>query len=156
MDRIMSPNMDLAYQEHRRNPSGGKNYGNTRSARVNDYAGVEKFDTKSYSTGAFAGKKDFWMGDFKFSTKEVDTTSKAGLTSAVKPFETKNAAVKSAKEAKKGYDSKTFATRSTEVKGRSQDKIDSQGPQALNTIRDGDFKVLHTIDDVRELLNKSK
>ena len=156
MERITRPDLNLTYQSHQKNASGGKGYAKTGSAAIKDYPNIGKFDAKSYSTGAYAGNKGFWMGDFKFSTKEVDTKNKQSLTNSIKDHKTKNAEVKTARESSKQAETKTYATRSTEMKGRSQDKIDQQGPQALNTIQDGEFKVLQTIDDVRDLLNKSR
>ncbi len=159
MDRIERPDMNLRY-DAKKNFFGAKSYGGAGSANVKEFYFPQKFRAKDFLTGNYSGGKNFWMGDFKYATKDARgvaaVTGQKNSTAAAKTFDTKSMPVKSAYDSDKNYTSSTFATRQWSGRGKSQDKIDLEGEGALSSIHDGDFKQLKTVEDVRQLLNKNK
>jgi len=182
MDRILKPNESLTFDLKNATFNGGKSF-STGAANVKEFYIPQRFNSKEFRTESYAGTKGFWMGDFKYTSKAFDTKQSARLASVIKPFGTKEVPVVSASESSKAFGVKKFATKATSFSGRSQHKIDEEGPGAQSSIGlggnssssqgsvamgdDGKYHVepvdtyqilkeLKTIDDVRELLNKSK
>jgi hypothetical protein len=155
LDRIERPNMSLDFGAQQKEFFGSKGFQGSSKARVKDFQYAEKFKAKDFLTGAYAGQKGAWMGDFKYKTSEADTTGRGMTKKIVKTHDTKEMPVKTSRDANKDYSTETYATRPTNFKGKSQDKIDIQGPQAVTSIQDGSFTELKTIDDIRNLLNKN-
>ncbi len=156
MDRIDNPDRNQSFDAYNKGFNGGKAFSGGGTATVKDYSLLKNFRSKDYLTGAYSGDKGFWMGDFKYATREADTEGRGAAARARKQeFSTKAMPVKDLHDGSKTYASRTVATKAVEWRGRSQDKMDVQGPEAQNTIRDGTFTELKTIDDVRDLLNKN-
>ncbi len=156
MDRIERPDMTRSFGADKKDFMGSKSFSGGGAAQVKDYSLLKNFRSKDYLTGSYSGNKGFWMGDFKYATQEADTEGRGAAAQArKKDFATKALPVKDLQDGGKTYASRTMATKAVEWKGRSQDKMDVQGPEAMNTIRDGTFTELKTIDDVRNLLNKN-
>ena len=155
LDRIERPNMSLDFGAQQRAFFGAKTFQQGGKARVKDFQYAEKFKAKNFLTGAFSGQKGAWMGDFKYKTSEADTEGAGATKRIVKAHDTKEMPVKSSRDANKDYSTGTYATRTSGFKGKSQEKIDLEGPQAVTNIQDGTFTELKTIDDIRNLLNKN-
>lgn len=155
IDRIMKPDETVSFGAQKKDFFNAKSF-KADSAHVNDFYMPQKFKAKDYLTGAYSGQKGFWKGDFKYGTAEADTKGKGMTPRIVKGYDTKAMPVKADRDATKNYGTGTYATDTSKVRGKSQDKIDIEGPQALNTIQDGSFTELKTIDDIRNLLNKNK
>lgn len=152
MDRILKPNEQREFGAHK-SFNGASLFRGRGSAYVKDFYTPQKFNAKNYMAGAYSGQKA-WKGDFVYKTNEADTKGRDGVRRVVREYGTKEMPVKTSREAGKTHESRTYATRESNWRGRSQDKIDLQGPGAVTTIRDGSFTELKTIDDVRDLLNK--
>jgi hypothetical protein len=155
LDRIERPNMSLDFGAQQKAFFGAKSFQQGGKARVKDFQYGEKFKAKHFLTGAFAAPKGAWMGDFKYKTSEADTEGSGGTKRIVKTHGTKDMPVKSSRDANKDYGTNTYATQTSGFKGKSQEKIDKEGPQAVTNIQDGTFTELKTMDDIRNLLNKN-
>ena len=143
-ERLSNPDMTLEFSPANKSFGSGKGYQDPKGGNslVKDFYFTRSFSPKGFATRDFQSK-NFWMGDFKFGTKTADvkTSRDAG-----KVFETKGAAVKDARESGKTYGTAPFAgTREHLERGKAQGSLDAEqkkGPKS--------------IDNVRELLNKSK
>ena len=142
--RLLQPDRTLgsAMQSKTFSSSGG-GVDASKEASVKDFSLFKEVALKSFDTRQFDAK-DFWKGDFLFTTKAAPV--KADPASG-KTFGTKTLPVKEAREAGKGYDSRAYATRDAVVKGKTSqerldDKFKGQGPM--------------NIDQIRDLLNKPK
>ena len=135
--------------------AGSKTF-SSKNASVKEFYYPKRFSAKEFLTGNFKGSHNFWMGDFKYDTKTVDTRGRVIQNVGV-PYATKAMPVQTSQEASKGYTVRTFATRANLTRGKSQDKFDKEGPAALagKVGLQGNMQTM-TIDQVRDLLNKSK
>jgi hypothetical protein len=125
----------------------------TKAASSDSFYFQQKFQPKSANTKEF--KTDsFWAGNFMFSTKEA----------ATKSYETREAATKTAPTRTARDTDKTASTRpfvpgekEARIRGRSQDEFDRDGPSSKVQRQSwsGDLRPL-TVEDVRDILNKSK
>jgi len=115
----------------------------------------QKFNASEFLTGKFNNSKSFWGGDFKYATDKPSPTSRFMSWFPTKIFGTKSVAVKSA-NAEKTYQTGTLATR--DYRGSESRKIGTHltPEQAAENSYDGPITQLKSIDDVRNLLNKSK
>ncbi len=159
MSRILRPNMNLEFK--------AKDFQATRSyegknARARMFPFLSKFWTKDFrQTRHFSGQSGGFMDLRQIDAKEADTKGHDMVRQIVREHSTKAAAVKASWDADKKYDNggeagRTYAARTTTFKGRSQDKMDKEGPAALNTIQQGGtFTQLKTVEDIRNLLNKN-
>ena len=153
------PDMERVFDLRQAGTKMDKSF-NAKSANTKEFQFRQRVSMKEYQTRNFAGTKTAWQGDFKFSTKAARTTGKYAIPNSTKEADTKTMPVSDAREAGKtmatsGYER---AERQYLKKGRSQDKFDKEGgvPGDNKPIGySGDMKPM-TIDDVRELLNKSK
>jgi hypothetical protein len=153
-DRITKPNMEQSF--NLQNAAGGssKSFG-TKSANSKGFYFQQKANTGTFRSKEYTGTKTAWMGDFQFGTKTARTKDYA-----TKPAATKAAPVKDARESGKGAPTKEYVDQQKEFtrRGRSQDRLDAEGgvPKDGKPVGwDGNMKPM-TIDEVRELLNKSK
>ena len=81
----------------------------SKSANVKAFYFPKNFQSKDFLTGNYKGSKNFWMGDFKYSTKTVDTKGNV-IPNATTKYDTKAMPVKTWGDASKKYASKTYAT----------------------------------------------
>jgi hypothetical protein len=139
----------------------GSSYGGLRDAHVKSFYLRDGFTTKEYATNPYT-TRNFWSGYFKFDTKQANLSDRGTFAQASKQFETKAAETRTAMESGKEYATRTYATRDfrgKEARGKDQDRLDREGPAALagpNALSREDSMHVLTIDEVRELLNKSK
>lgn len=138
---------------------------------------------KSFTTSPY-NSPSFWAGNFKFKTTDANVKATGPLSGLVRLFKTKSAETKVAPQAGKTFASREaplIAEKGTTVvKGKIQNKIDKEGPSALangdgihqdsspgQPVKQGDKLEVHsidyngsmhalTVDDVRDLLGKSK
>lgn len=158
LDRLDKPDLNESFFAEKKGFST-KEFGGAHSAVLKEFHGLKKFTTKDFMTGSYGGAKSFWMGDFKFSAASASTKGKHVILNLDKPFDTKAAQVKTAREAEKGYKVREYATNQFAVRGTSQDRFDKEGPKALEGQTavgwTGKMQTM-TIDQVRDLLNKNK
>ena len=162
-DRIMKPDETLEFDLRKSSTIGSRSYA-AGSVRVKDFYFTQKTEPKSFRTREFHGTKSAWMGDFKFSTKEANSSGKYEIPNVGKAAETRTMRVKEARESGRTMATRELPEANREYRGslirpRSQDRLTKQGPaaQADRTIgwQGGNLQPL-TIDDVRDLLNKNK
>lgn len=165
LDRVLKHDQTLEFDIAKASSFTGK-ASRTNSARTKGFHIGQKYAPKEYKAKAFAGTKSAWQGDFKFSTREANTSGKYRIPNAQKEAETKTMRVKAAREAEKSMGTREFANAQRPFlnRGRSQDQIDEgqaagTNPRVLQyTLQDkwtGSLNELKTIDDVRALLNKN-
>ena len=146
MNEILSPNTAKSVPEQTKSFYGGKQFETGSGAElVKPFYFTQIFQAKAFSTKEFTTSKH-WEGDFKFSTKSAATGSRFLIPGIGKSIDTKAAGVKEAPEAGKGYASRNFEdVHEVVMHGASQNGLDEQQKKAPMTI-----------DQVRDLLNKSK
>lgn len=144
MDRIFKPNTDGGVAEQNKAFSGGKSF-SANQARVKEFHFTERFRARDYATTSYAGAKN-WSGDFKYVTKSADTRGRGASVESVKTFATKSVPVKEARNSNKRYETASYESREYLIPGKSQKLLDQK---YVN-------KKEMTMDEVRELLNKSK
>lgn len=161
IDRIMKPDETLEFDPGKASSFTGRPGVRSKSAKGKEFSFVQKVAPGEFRTRDFSAKT--WQGDFKFATKEANTNSRTRIPNVTKQADTKTAAVKEARESEK-----TMATRELHdgkrpflVRGRSQDQINAAGSDAQSYRGEyeskwqGNLQQL-SVDDVRDLLNKSK
>ena len=128
----------------------------SKTAYVKDFYYPKHFSAKEFLTGNFKGSKGFWMGDFKYSTNPADTKGRV-IPNATTKYDTKTMPVKTLADAGKGYAVKSYAARASGLRGKSQDKLDKEGPAAMagKVGWQGNMDTM-TLEQVRDLLNKTK
>lgn len=158
MDKIIKPDLTKSFDVSMSKSFGSKAFDNkgSRSVESKSFSLPEKFNSKEYLTGGFKGNKPFWLGDFKYSTADANTTPRSQLILPKNSDATKSAPVKSARESQKHYETGTVATR--DFRGKEREKLNTSltPEQAANNGYRGGLNELKSIDDVRALLNKSK
>ncbi len=126
----------------------------TSDMKIKPFLFRERFSSKEFKTAAFSAKayeaKDFVSGKKAFETKDglANWRHSAAPTDLVKDATgLKDFSVKGARESDKenSNDSKTYATKTAVMEGKGQKDLDRQYKEAPAL----------TIDQVRELLNKS-
>jgi len=134
--------------------SGGNTF-RTSSARTGEsFYFQQKFKPKGYDAKDFK-TKDWWAGDFKFSTKDATAKGKYEIPNVNQSTPTKTNPVKDARES-----GKTAATRDLPDGGRAylgkevQKMKTPLDPTNLPKITNS-MQELKTIEDVKALLNKN-
>lgn len=127
----------------------------TGNARVKDFYFTQRFAPKEYATGAYAGTKGTWFGDFKFSTGQAPTKGKYEIPNATTKAATKTMAVNDARESDKTMPTEGYAKRDRSYLGPEAKRLRRTVPADKPVGWTGDLRPM-TIDDVRELLNKNK
>jgi len=112
----------------------------------------QKFRAKDYLTGAYSGNKSWWAGDFKYDTKDAQTRS---FFQSGKTHQTKEAAT-NAFAGQKNYTTSAVTAATREYLGPEAAAVKRPSDEvAKREGWKGNLQVL-SIDDIRELLNKSK
>ncbi len=150
MDRINSPNRNQASQfQNKSFGSTGTSWVKSASFSSATYQGVKDAQIKSYAeVKSFLGVKNPWLGKKVYETGSSAYQSRGGVFDKDSAFR-----VKSAKTSTFSQSSKTASTPSAAVptrafglKGAAQGALD----------QDSKIHKQMTIDEVRELLNKSR
>ena len=110
------------------------------------------FHAKNFESKEFAGSKGTWFGNFKFATKEKETRS-----FATKAAVTKAMPVNDARESGKTMPSRDLPDGDRTYLGKERGKLNHvPDEQSMRTFDRSQLMELKSIDDIRELLNKSK
>lgn len=125
-------------------------YGDNRAANVKSFLFTEHYDPKTFLTRSFLNMRNYWAGNFQFSTKQADLSSRSLIPNATTPFATKTSETKTASENGKTSATQTYATR--EYRGREAQNFDTL---VKTQPQEGTLEPM-TFDQVRELLNKNK
>jgi len=142
-----------------------------KGAQAKGFYIPQKVGLKEHRTREFAGTKNAWAGDFRFSTKEANTKGKYEIPNAGKPAETKTMAVGDARESRKSMPTRELVDADRTYLGKERQKLNrTLNPNEAADWRSsagvaytdktvemhGGIKELKTIEDVKALLNTSK
>lgn len=158
MEKILKPDLNKRYDVQKNDLFGRKGFV-SKSAQVKEFYFPKKFSAKDFLTGAYGGNKSCWMGDFKFTATDAIVTPGRVIPNAQKQFDTKSMPVNPSSESTKKYGVSEFSAKAATIRGKSQDKFDAQGPDALTGPQPPGWTGAMApmdIQQVRELLNKSK
>ncbi len=161
-DRIMQPDMSLDFTLNRKEffkegANSHKSYYNPSTTATKQFHFIKDFNAKSFTTRDYYGNKGFSQTDTTFRTDAANLSQTESLRRAVRDFETKDVAVKTAHDAHKTNEVKEYAGKEWTGRGRAQDQINREGEAAQSKIGyHGSLYEIKTIDDVRELLNKNQ
>lgn len=156
IEQILNPNRGQAFNLMQAKRFGAKSFEAKAGPTflVKPVSTPQKFNASEFLTGKFNNGKSFWGGDFKYATDKPSPTSRFFSWFPTKLFGTKSVAVKSA-NVEKTYETGALATR--DYRGRERQKFGRPlTPEEAANAYDGPITQLKTIDDVRDLLNKSK
>ena len=157
MDRLRKENTPREFNPGSHGVGGLKSY-NSGAARTKDFYAGQKSSpgNKNFSTKDFAGSsKGAWKGDFKYATTAAKLDDKRKIPNADKKAPTKTAATKDATER-----NKTSATRAAPgvlrpFLGPESKKLTTAIYQEKQYGWKGNLDKM-SIDDIRDLLNKTK
>jgi hypothetical protein len=158
MERLMRPNMEQEY-DTRQSRFGNRSSVEQKSARSKGFLFQQKVNPGEYRSKAYGGTKTAWTGEFQQGTKQAATRGKYEMVNATRVVPVKTKETTDARESNKGAPTRDYAVRPFLKRGRSQDRLDAEGglPKDNKPIGwTGDKLEPMTIDEVRELLNKSK
>lgn len=158
MDKMLHPDLNQSFDVDKSKSFGSRAFDSKsrRSTEAKSFSLPQKFNSREYLTGAYSGGKSFWLGDFKYSTAEANTTPRSKLVLTTNSDATKTSPVKSDRDAQKQYETRAVATRDFRGKERAKLNTSLTPEQAANNGYRGELTELKSIDDVRALLNKSK
>jgi hypothetical protein len=129
---------------------------NSKNANVGTFQYDNHLRMNSFLTKNYYGA-NYWAGNAQYQTATADAQKKSFWN--ITRFFTKSADVKTSTDAKKGYATQNFGTRPYLERGPSQDRFDKEGAKALTQGKEVGWQGhlgQMSIDDVRDLLNKSK
>jgi hypothetical protein len=150
-----APDLSREFAMEQLNPWGRANSFQTKSARSDTFYFQQKYQPKAYDARAFKAK-DWWGGDFKFSTKAAGTTGKYEVPKIGTAVDTPTKAVKDAQEAGKSMSTRDLPDGSRPYLGKEAQKMQKPlDPTNLPKITN-EMHELKTIEDVKELLNKNR
>ena len=156
IENILKPDRNQSFNLMQAKSFGSKSYERKADTnfQLNSVSTPQKFNATQFLTGKFNNGKSFWGGDFKYSADKPVATSRFLSWLPTKIFGSKSVAVKSANVGKT-YETGILATR--DYRGPESRKFGTHltSEQAANAY-DGQITQLKSIDDVRNLLNKSK
>jgi len=160
IQQILKPDESRGFDlDHAKSFGGAKSFQRKpdKNFSLRSVSTPQKFNAKEFLTGKFHNEKSFWMGDFKYSVSQANTSSPFQFLMPGKKYSTKDVPVKDATGYDKHYnDAATVATRDFRGKERNKLNMHLTPQQAANNGYQGTLTELKTIDDVRTLLNKSK
>ncbi len=158
IDKILHPDLNKSFDTSVQKTFGSSAF-DSKTRRVIELKPIQeprKYSLKSFLTGAFHGDKSFWMGDFKYSTREANSQARHLFAFPEKNYVTKPLEVKNANGVDKHYEAANVPTRDFRGKESERLRTPLTPDQAANNGYRGDMHELKSIDDVRALLNKSK
>jgi len=115
----------------------------------------QKFDSKTFLANGYRNDKSFWLGDFQYSVKPADTTPRPSLQPG-RTYRTASVPVK-AVPVLRDYPDPAVKVPTRDYRGQERQKMATPltPEQAASKGYRGSFTPM-TIEDIRELLNKSK
>lgn len=152
LDEILKPSPNKAFR--------GKGFEidksvETKGSAAKPFRFIQRMFTKPFATREYAGGKEYLTGEFKVVPANA---GRGEAREAQRSARTKSAAVSEYNQSGLSAPTRSYATRGyTGERGRSQSRLESEGPAALadGVGWKGKLEPM-SIDDVRELLNKSK
>ena len=117
---------------------------------------LQRFRTKNYETKSFQGGKNFWMGDFKFSTKDAPTKVRNEIPNLQRDLPTSAFATRTLSQADKQAATRQLPDGQRTFLGKENDKLNVEHNQLRLPRWSNDLRELKTVEDVRELLNKNR
>jgi hypothetical protein len=166
---ILYPSTDRTFNPNNYTASAVRGY-DTKNAAAKGYDATHPFRVDAYSTRDFYGSKANIAAQRKFATAEANSKGKYLIPNSDTAYGTKSAATKESWDAHKQNQTRELADGRRPFLGKESKKIrQSVNPKELANWHDGDtvtykdgeiekvstLKPL-TVDDVRDLLNKSK
>ncbi len=151
MDRIDNPDMEKVFDASTMTYGGGTAFATkefqTKSAYVKEFYFVDRVRTKEFATNAsqFSGQTASAEGQ-QFTTREVSENLRNAHSSSEQTYATSNYETREIREAAKVAPTEAYETRDYEGRGTRQRELDAQTKAKGNL----------TIDEVREILNKSR
>jgi hypothetical protein len=123
---------------------------------------ISGFHTKNYTANSYnAGA--YWAGNFQYKTTDANLNSHNPISSLLRLFKTKPLATKSAVAGNTVFQTRAdplvTETSHNIFRGKLQNKLDKEGVKALQgsePMQAGDSLHPMTMDEVRELLDKTK
>jgi hypothetical protein len=129
---------------------------NTRSAQTGSFQFEQKVRPAKYETREFAAKTS-WFSKLKFWAKDARTTGSHEVPNISKVADTKTAAVKEARDARKAAPVRSLPGGDRVYLGPERAKLDrSVDPNKPLPGWTGDKLDTLTLEQIRELLNKNK
>jgi hypothetical protein len=168
--QILEVNPDTSFDPNKATAAAAHSYG-TGKAQTKDFYSGQKVHMDSFKTRDFYDSKANQAAQRKFATKEADTKGKFLNLFARKTAPTKTAPTKEAGDANKAAPTRTLAEGKRPYLGPESKKLNQQtSAQELANWRNTGESVIYTdstvervstlkqlsIDDIRDLLNKSK
>jgi len=168
MDQILNGNPDHSLENDlHKKFEGGKTADINKKFEAKTFEFSQHSFDKTFTTSAFADAKKDALGDRVFATKGAKTSTETVIPNADKKFETKKADVKEEKDSHKEFATKELDEAHREYLGPEKQKMHVLVDQTKDVGWQGDIVAENrvdknghlipmTIDQVRELLNKSK
>jgi len=166
---ILYPDYGRGFDPNRYTAAALHSYG-TKNESTNEYGASQQYRVDKYATRDFHDAKPDKAAQRKYATSEANSKGKFLVPNGNKAYDTKTAASKESWDAHKPAPSRELADGHRPYLGKESKKVhQAVNPKDLANWRDGDtvtysdgeidkvstLKPL-TIDDIRELLNKSK
>ena len=166
---ILYPSNDRTFDPNKYTASAVRGY-DTKNAPAKGYDAAHQFRVDTYQSKEFYGAKANSAAQRKFATSDADTKGKYLIPNSGKAYGTKTAGTKESWDAHKQNPTRELADGHRPYLGKESQKVhQSVNPKDLANWHDGQtvtysegeiekvstLKPL-TIDDVRDLLNKSK
>ncbi|HEY3898752.1 MAG TPA: hypothetical protein VGM54_09080 [Chthoniobacter sp.] len=166
---ILYPNNDRTFDPNSYTGAAVRGY-NTKSAQSKGYDATRQFRVDTYQARTFADSKSADAAQRKFATTDASTKGKYLIQNSEKAYGTKTAATKESSDAHKQNTTRELADGHRPYLGKESQKV----RQAINpkdlanwhdgqtvTYGDGEIEKVSslkplTVDDIRDLLNKSK
>lgn len=160
LNDILKPRTDVPFRDTNRKTNSIKTFDAGAPARTKGFPLLGSFKAKDYRTSAYK-QTNAWSGQTAYQTNTANLRARSSEERLAKGYDTKDYGVTNSrylqKAMEKNGDSRTYADagKSSNFRGKSQDKIDIHGPAAMATINsNGTFTEIKTMDDVRNLLNE--
>jgi len=166
---ILYPDYGRGFDPNRFTPAAMRNYG-TKNAATKDYVAGQPFRVDTYQSHEFYGSKPDSAAQRKYATTDANTKGKYLIPNGGKAYGTKTAGTKESTDAHKLAPTRELAEGHRPFLGRENDKLRKttdakelakwQTGETV-TYSDGEIEKVSTlkplsVDDVRDLLNKSK
>lgn len=145
--RLLEPDQTLEFRGWKEGFNPGKSAFSSSKARVKEFQFEQKVRPEKYVTRDFRGTKGAWEGDFLFKTEEANTEGRYLIPKKDTEYETSAMKTDKLSDGDKKARTQKFVTGEATLRGKAQGSIDAEYHQNKKPM---------SIDDVRELLNKSK
>jgi len=160
MDEILRPRTDIPFRDTNRKTNAIKTFDAGSPARIKTFSMLNPFRSKDFRTSAYE-RTNAWSGQTLYETRSANPRARSSEDRLTRDYRVRDydASNSTYLERQLARDPRTRtyadAGKTSNFRGKSQDKIDIYGPAAMATINsDGTFTEIKTMDDVRNLLNE--